>query len=177
MLLYKGYLRLKNLPITPWQGTVAEILAVAVFILFCLGAAEVPKVYRYSYHYCLPVAFIRPSFAWQKGALSQLLSFKWLIIGDEISYGFYLIPLFVILTYKQWQELYGWQLSWQVVVPVLFVLTVMLSLVPYYYFEKPMNKQIKKRFAKANANQGAGAVAFFVHSLAVRFRKSTGTRG
>lgn len=158
MLLYKGYIRLKNLSITRWQGTVAEILAVAVFILFCWGAAEVPKVYRYSCYYWLPVAFILLSFALQKGALSQLLSFKWLIIGGEISYGFYLIHLFVILTYKQCEEFYRWQLSWPVVVPLLFVLTVMLSLLSYYYFEKPMNKQIKKRFANGKANQEAVAV-------------------
>lgn len=153
MLLYKVYLRLKNLSITRAQGTAAEILAVAVFILFCFWAAEVPKVYRYSCYYWLPIAFILLSFALQKGALSQLLSLKWLIIGGEISYGFYLIHLFVILTYKQWQELYGWQLGWQVVVPVLFILTVILSLLSYYYFEKPMNKQIKKRFAKGYANK------------------------
>lgn len=79
---------------------------------------------------------------------SQLLSKKWLVIGGEISYGFYLIHLFVILTYKQWQVSYGWQVSWQIVVPVLFAVTVGLSLLSYYFFEKPANKLIKKHFCK-----------------------------
>lgn len=79
---------------------------------------------------------------------SQLLSNKWLVIGGEISYGFYLIHLFVILTYKQWQVSYGWLVSWQIVVPVLFAVTVGLSLLSYYFFEKPANKLIKKHFCK-----------------------------
>lgn len=128
MLLYRGYVRLQGLHISRLQGTIAEMLAIGVFILFWFYAAEVPKVYRYSCYYWLPVGFFLLCFALQKGAFSQLLSNKWLVIGGEISYGFYLIHLFVILTYKQWQVSYGWQVSWPIVVPVLFAVTVGLSL-------------------------------------------------
>ena len=148
MLLYKSYDFLKNRKITYLQGTVIEILSIAIFALFFFGAVDVAKVYRYSCYYWLPISFILLGFALQKGAISRLLSHKYLIIGGEISYSFYLIHLFVILTYKQWQTTCNWQISWPIIIPILIGITILLSLASYYWFEKPMNKYIKTRFLK-----------------------------
>lgn len=145
MLLYQFYRNLKERKITYRQGTIIEILSILFFLGFYLFAAEVPKVYRYSCYYWLPVAFVLLSFALQRGAVSRLLSNKYLVIGGEISYSFYLIHLFVLLTYAGLQKTYGWDISWMISVPILFCMVVLLSLLSYYYFEKPMNRQIKRR--------------------------------
>ncbi len=148
ILIYQLYRRLEHRSITYWQGTVMEIFAVAIFVLFFFCAEDMAKVYRYSCYYWFPVAALLLIFALQKGALSRSLSNKCLIIGGEISYGFYLIHLLVISTYEQLQKNHHWQISWTIIVPSLLVITILLSLVSYYYFEKPMNKYIKAVFAK-----------------------------
>ena len=79
--------------ITSSQGSIIEIASIALFLSFYLYAAEIPKVYRYSCYYWIPIAFILISFSLQKGMVSRLLSNRLLVIGGEISYSFYLIHL------------------------------------------------------------------------------------
>lgn len=147
-LLFQAYRFLKDRRITDMQGTVFEVLSIVIFLAFYLYAAEVPKVYRYSCYYWLPVSLLLLVFALQKGNLSKLLSNRYLIIGGEISYSFYLIHLFVLLTYVEWQKQGGWEISWMVSVPILLAVIVLLSLLSYYRFEKPMNKLIKRKLNK-----------------------------
>lgn len=93
MLLFQLYDYLKTKNITSSQGSIIEIASIALFLSFYLYAAEIPKVYRYSCYYWLPIAFILISFSLQKGIVSRLLSNRLLVIGGEISYSFYLIHL------------------------------------------------------------------------------------
>ena len=104
MLLFQLYERLKNKNITVLQGSIIEISSIILFLIFYLYAADIPKVYRYSCYYWLPVAVILISFSLQKGIFSRILSNRFLVIGGEISYSFYLIHLFVLLTYSEWQK-------------------------------------------------------------------------
>ena len=108
-----------------------------------LYAADVPKVYRYTCYYWFPVALLLLSFSLQKGFVSRLLSNRFLIIGGEISYSFYLIHLFVLLSYAEWQKGSASHIDWYISIPILFSVTILLSLLSYYYFEKPMNKLVK----------------------------------
>ena len=143
MLLFQLYDRLKGKNITAYQGSIIEIASIALFLAFYLYAAEIPKVYRYSCYYWLPVAFLLISFSLQKGIVSRLLSNRILVIGGEISYSFYLIHLFVLLSYAEWQKGSNFHIAWYISIPILFCIIVLLSLLSYYYFEKPMNKRIK----------------------------------
>ncbi|RHJ82993.1 acyltransferase [Parabacteroides sp. AM08-6] len=143
MLLFQLYSRLKNKNITLRQGSIIEIASIVLFFAFYLYAAEIPKVYRYSCYYWLPVTFVLTSFALQKGIISKILSNRFLIIGGEISFSFYLIHLFIITTYLEWQKESSFQIASYISIPVLFCITVLLSLLSYYYFEKPMNKRVK----------------------------------
>lgn len=102
VLLYQFYQSLSHRNISYSTGTILETGAVILFLLFYLGAADIPKVYRYSCYYWLPVSVLILIFALQKGGISRLLSNRFLIIGGEISYSFYLIHLFIILTYSKW---------------------------------------------------------------------------
>lgn len=89
MLLFQLYERLKNKNITALQGSIIEISSIILFLIFYLYATDIPKVYRYSCYYWLPVAVILISFSLQKGIFSRILSNRFLVIGGEISYSFY----------------------------------------------------------------------------------------
>ena len=148
MLLFRFYEQLKNKPITSLQGSVMEIASVILFLAFYFYAAHIPKVYRYSCFYWIPIAAMLISFSLQKGFVSRILSNRFLVIGGEISYSFYLIHLFVLLSYAEWQKETGFSIAWYVSVPVLFCVIILLSLLSYRYFEKPMNKRIKSLLNK-----------------------------
>ena len=100
-------------------------------------------MYRYSCYYWLPVAAVLLVFSLQKGVLSRILSNRFLLIGGEISYSFYLLHLFVLLSYAEWQKEAGWHIAWYLSVPVLLGIVLLLSGLSYRYFEKPMNKRVK----------------------------------
>lgn len=148
MLLFQFYNHLKNKNISYYQGSIIEVLSIALFLAFYFYAAEIPKVYRYSCYYWLPVAVLLISFSLQKGILSCLLSNRFLVIGGEISYSFYLIHLLILQSYAKWQEGSDLYIAWYIAVPILFCIIVLLSLLSYYYFEKPMNKRVKSLLNK-----------------------------
>lgn len=139
--------------ITSSQGSIIEIVSIALFLSFYLYAAEIPKVYRYSCYYWIPIAFILISFSLQKGMVSRLLSNRLLVIGGEISYSFYLIHLFVLLSYAKWQKESDFHIDWYISIPLLFCVIILLSLLSYYYFEKPMNKLVKTLLSKQSMRQ------------------------
>lgn len=143
VLLFRLYEHLKNRNITALQGNIMEIVSVAVFMVFYLYASDIPKVYRYSCYYWLPVAMVIISFALQKGVISRLLNNRLMVTGGEISYSFYLIHLFILLSYSEWQKTAALRIEWYYSVPVLFAVVILLSLLSYRYFEKPMNRKIK----------------------------------
>lgn len=107
-----------------------------------LTHAYIPKA-DYSCYYWLPVAMVIISFALQKGIFSRLLNNCLMVTGGEISYSFYLIHLFILLSYAEWQKTAALRIEWYYSVPVLFVVIILLSLLSYRYFEKPMNRKIK----------------------------------
>ncbi|WP_276802219.1 acyltransferase family protein [Odoribacter laneus] len=148
MLLFHLYNFFKNKHITSRQGSAMEIISVLFFLSFYLFASEIPKVYRYSCYYWLPVAMVLISFSLQKGVLSRILSNRLLVTGGEISYSFYLIHLFVLLLYAEWQKETNFKIAWYISIPVLFCIIILLSLLSYRYFEKPMNQKIKSLFNK-----------------------------
>lgn len=143
MLLYQLYTHLKNKNITSRQGSLIEIASIVLFFAFYLYATEIPKVYRYSCYYWLPIAFVLITFALQRGVISKILSNRYLKIGGEISFSFYLIHLLIITSYLEWQKESSFQIASYISIPVLFCITILLSLISYYYFEKPMNKRVK----------------------------------
>ena len=145
ILLLNIYNRLKDKEISFRKGTLYEIGSILFFIAFYLYSAEIPKVYRYSVYYWIPVAAILLVFALQKGWVSKLLCNKILFIGGEISFGFYLIHLFVIDAFMTWQKGSSLQIGWELSIPLIFLITIILSSISYTYFEKPMNKWVKEK--------------------------------
>lgn len=143
MLLFHLYERLKRKSLSVRRATLMEAASVALFLVFYLCAPRVPQVYRYSCYYWLPVAAVLAAFSLQRGVLSRALSCRPLILGGEISYSFYLLHFLVLRGYTAWQAAAGFRLAWYISVPLLFCFTVLLSLLSYRCFERPMNRRLK----------------------------------
>lgn len=142
VLLWHAYQRIKGMNISRQAASLMELSAILIFTAFYLLAESVPKTYRYSIYYWIPVTAIVLSFALQKGALSELLRRKVFVIGGEISYGIYLTQLLVIKAFgKYYTELPPYVAA----ISVLSVI-IIISFLSYRYFEKPMNKYIKRCF-------------------------------
>lgn len=88
--------------------------------------------------------FLLYIFVCQRGVISRLLSNKYLVIGGEISFSFYLIYLFIIDGYMKLISTYGLSVPYQLGIPVLLVVIISLSVLSYYYFEKPANRDVKR---------------------------------
>lgn len=69
---------------------------------------------------------------------------KYLVIGGDISYSFYLIHLWILFAYVQLAQTYDWHISLYISIPLIFAVTIGLSLLSYYYFEKPANRWVKR---------------------------------
>lgn len=145
MLLYELYKK-KTMRWSRSKATWFELGAVILFIAFYYAgsAGLVPKVYRYSVYYWLPVSLVLYVFAVNRGVISRFLSNKYLVIGGDISFSMYLLHLVFIELYKGT----GWNYPWQTVIPVLLLLTIGFSLLSFYYFEKPVNRYIRSRYSK-----------------------------
>ena len=90
------------------------------------------------------------SFSLQKGFISRALSNRLLATGGEISYSFYMLHLFVLLSYARWQQTSDFHIAWYISVPVLLSIILLLSLASYRFFEKPMNRKIKQSLIRIN---------------------------
>lgn len=145
MFLFRLYNKYKPVAWSYRRASVYEVAAIVLFLLFYIPAGEyIPKVYRYSCYYWLPIGFLLYVFSCQRGVISHLLSNKYLVIGGEISFSFYLIHLFIIDGYMKLISTYGLSVPYQLGIPVLLVVITSLSVLSYYYFEKPANRYVKR---------------------------------
>ena len=92
----------------------------------------------------MPISLVLLIFSLQKGFLSRILSNKYLVIGGDISYSFYLIHLWILFAYVQLAQTYDWHISLYISIPLIFAVAIGLSLLSYYYFEKPANRWVKR---------------------------------
>ena len=129
-------------------ATWIELAAIALFIVFYIASSHIPKVYRYSCYYWIPVAGIIYAFALQRGFLSKLLSWRPLVWCGEISFGFYLIHHLLIRLYVEVERSFALTLSPYVAVTIIFIVTMIFSVMSFYFFEQPMNKWIKRLLLK-----------------------------
>lgn len=140
VLLWHGYQRIKDRDISRRMASIMEISTILLFAIFYIYAEEVPKPYRYSFYYWLPMTAIILTFSLQKGVISKLLRARIFIIGGEISYGIYLTQILIInVLATKVAHLPG-------VVGATIVLAAIIaaSYLSYRFFEKPMNKYIRK---------------------------------
>lgn len=142
VFLWHAYQRIKEIDISQCAASLMEISAVLLFAVFYIYAEDIPKAYRYSFYYWAPMAAIILTFALQRGILSKALKAKLLITGGEISYGIYLIQLLVITAIDSHIE----ALPPIAAAAIALSAITAISYLSYNYFEKPMNKLIKRCF-------------------------------
>lgn len=149
MLLYRVYDKYRHVEWSPSKASLYEIGAIILFLAFYIPAPEfIPKVLRYSLFYWIPISVMLFVFAKQSGILSKVLSNKYLVIGGEISFSIYLIHLFIINGYLRLSAADAWNIPWEISIPAIFIITVGVSLLSYYYFEKPANHAVKRLLKK-----------------------------
>ncbi len=118
-----------------------ELGSFAAFALAFFIAPNIPQAFRYGVYYTPWIAGMILIFAFQRGAISAVLSNRWLVLGGEISFSFYMFHQ-LVLRYFQAGELFATE-------PVLaavaaFALTVALSYACYRLYELPWREKIRR---------------------------------
>lgn len=124
-------------------ATSMELVAILLLIVCYVASSHIPQVYRYSCYYWVPIALLIFVFSLQKGLLSRLLLHRLLVLGGEISFGFYMIHHLLFRVYVESSHFLPFADSPYIVVMLLLLVTLLLSVVSFYYFERPMNRFVK----------------------------------
>lgn len=144
ILLWHAHNKIKKKSISYTAASIIECASILLFAIFYICAEDVPKAYRYSFYYWSPITAIILSFSLQKGALSRVLKTKTLIIGGEISYGIYLTQLLVISAIGS----HITELPPFAAATITLLTIIVISYLSYNYFEKPMNRFVKRLLIK-----------------------------
>lgn len=143
IMLYFAYNKIKS-HINIRLGNILEWTSLSLFILFFLGHFWIDKAFRYSIFYWIPMCYIILAFSFQKGWLSKILKHKILVYLGEISFAFYLVHLIVRSLYLRFNlpiNIYITPFLW-------LLLSLLLSAILFEFFEKPVNRFLKKKFIK-----------------------------
>lgn len=119
-----------------------EYLAILLLIVFFLPHNAIPRMYRFSVYYWVPMSAIILIFAFEKGSVSKLLQNKLLVYLGEISFSFYMIHLFVI---TKMLPLLG-DSNPIATIFIILLATLVFSILLFEYFEKPVNSFLKRKF-------------------------------
>jgi peptidoglycan/LPS O-acetylase OafA/YrhL len=144
-----------------WLGwmsaTLLEMAALAVIgvLVFCAGA--VPLAVRLGSYYTPAMAAIILIFAFQGGYLSALLSTRPFGVLGEMSFSFYMLHI-VVLRYLQkcGPKLHLEHCRPRTIIAITFCLTLVLSALCYYGFERPMRERVKRWLVRGFAQPDRG---------------------
>jgi peptidoglycan/LPS O-acetylase OafA/YrhL len=126
-----------------WGGV--EIISVTVFICFYLLAYYIPKVYRYSFWYWIPISLLIVVFYLSRNGLcSKVLSNKYFVLLGEISFGFYLFHQLIGRLFLGFISKMQIDVSYPYRFIIVFTITLIASYLSFKYYETPCNKKIKQ---------------------------------
>lgn len=127
--------------------TFFEFFSIALLLVFIAFHNYFDRGYRYSVYYWIPIIFVIYTFAFSKGHLSKLFSTKLMVIGGEISFAFYMIHLVIINYALLFKSQYLSNVNDIIFSLFLFFIICLLSLLIYYFYEKPLNAYLRKRMS------------------------------
>lgn len=143
ILLYK-LLRKDSFQVYKSAFTYYELATIALLIFFYSAAEFFPKVVRYSVYYWLPITLFIGVFAQQKGAVSRLLYNRVALFLGELSFGFYLWHQLILRYARRFINHFDIALSdWQFN-SLSFILILLVCVVSYQYFERPLKRKIRQ---------------------------------
>ena len=94
----------------------------------------------------VPVALLYYGLIRERTLFSRLLSFKILRLLGRTSYSFYLVHLMVIESIATPFILPSLRSHYNMYVILVFVLTQLIALLIFVFYEEPLNKYIRKKF-------------------------------
>ena len=144
ILLCQVYKVIKDKQISFSLGTIIEVGVLGIFILFFTFYDQVPRPFRFNIYYWIPMVLITLVFALQRGYISKILQNKTLVYLGEISFGFYMIHM-IVIKYGNYLVPEGYDF---IKVGVYLAIALLLSVLCFEYFEKPLAKKIKQIFTK-----------------------------
>lgn len=150
-LLYRVYRERKDREILNNRNvaTLAEIGSILFLGIFFYFHKDIPQGFRYSCYYWPPMIFLIYTFSYSRGAISDLISNRRLVYLGEISFGFYMIHMLVLRYYqylpKKIPALASIIPANHVSAVIIFIISLICSMLLYKYFEIPANKFIKKK--------------------------------
>ncbi|SHN31974.1 acyltransferase [Chitinophaga sp. CF418] len=148
ILLYELYERGIFKPVSRAAGTAQELFAISLFLGFFMLHKYVPQGFRHSCYYWLPMTVVILTFAYARGAISDVLSNKWLVLGGEISFGFYLVHQLVIRYLAYINGRLGILHNYYLLAFIMLVISLVASYFLYKLYEMPMNKFVKEMVGK-----------------------------
>ncbi len=147
ILLFNFYKNNQN-QVTATYASAIELLAVLLLIVFFMGHTFIPEVLRYSVYYWFPMGFLIVVLSYQKGMVSKVLSNRHLLLLGEVSFGFYMFHHLVIKYYELInQQFFNIQNDY-LSIGIIFVATILVSYLSYFYFEKKANRYLKNKLTK-----------------------------
>ena len=144
IVLFSLFRQIKLPNLSKGLFTFFEFLAVTLFCLFFYFHQSVIQGFRFSIYYWLPIILIIMIFSFDKGYLSDLLSNRYLIYLGEISFGFYMIHQLVIRYDHFFLKKMGLGQESILNIVSVFILTILVSAISFEYYEKKMNRLLKK---------------------------------
>lgn len=145
ILLYNLCNRVKSGKKWKPRGTLPEVLVLIIFLLFYFSAYFIPQVYRHSLWYWIPVGLLISVFFFNSGCISKILSNRRLVLLGEISFAFYMVHTIVLWYVKRAFFLLDIQILDLVIFILGVIISVVVSLFSFKYFETPVNKWLKKK--------------------------------
>jgi len=131
-----------------------EIIPLLLLTTMIMFKDKIPQVYRYDCYYWIPVALIIISCSqvFGHGIISKILSYRFLIICGQISFGFYMLHNPILLfSHAAIKLIFKFdinQINELVRFTIIFFSILVASLISFYLYETPANKMIKKLYAR-----------------------------
>jgi peptidoglycan/LPS O-acetylase OafA/YrhL len=124
-----------------------QVGAVILFLLSFMLSKYFDPVFRYSIYYWPSMLLVIFSFALPSGKIRNCLSFRWMNHLGEVSFGIYMWHLLIIQYCVLFFNTYlvDWEKGYAVL--FIFMITLLLSLISFQYFETPMRRFIRDRFS------------------------------
>jgi peptidoglycan/LPS O-acetylase OafA/YrhL len=143
IMLFNFY-KVRKVEMSNRAFSILEAVCIATFIIFFCFHNYVPRVYRFSIYYWIPMAMIILTFAYQRGIFSRILSHPIFILLGEASFAFYLFHQIVIRYYNILNNKFFHIENYGISILLILIATITVSILSYKYFEIGMNKKVKK---------------------------------
>ncbi|RYZ76886.1 MAG: acyltransferase, partial [Proteobacteria bacterium] len=148
ILLFLFWRTTKDFAWSDSSSTILQVAALCIFTLSFIGHDRIGQVYRYSIYYWPSMVLIIYAFSLDRGLFARQLENKILVYLGEISFGFYLYHQLIFRYFFAAKRNFGIAISDTATIAILFASTLIVSMISFRYFEKPMNRILKLRFSK-----------------------------